>query len=228
MKNALTIGGATDALTKARSERAAAAGRIVQLEAQRSAQLETDDIAVDQIDQLDQAIAAERRAIAILDQRIAVIERDLARAARERREAERAAAIKIIAPELAKRTALAAELEASIKHIVALYTQIKNDQSLRSAWPFGSLNWQPYDLSADSMKSLRNHGYEMIPGNIRALIGHDTHGGEGFTQVPPSGPPGPRDLPGKIAAHGESILSSLRKADIHPPEPKAENDMEAV
>jgi hypothetical protein len=235
MKNALTISrGDTSeaALTKARTERAAAAGKIAELEAKRAAELDGDgDVA--QIDLIDQAIAAERRAIAILNQRAAAIERGLRQQAKQRREAERGAALKVIEAELAKRTELGAELQNTIKRVVELYEQIKDTKQLRATWPFGVPEFFSFtldDFGREILRSMRDvaGGYDMLPAQVRGVLGYSIGGGGGYTQVPAAGPSAPNDLPGKLAANAKYVVEVLRKVQIHPVEPEADNDAVAA
>jgi hypothetical protein len=237
MKNALTISRGDTfeaALTKARTERTAAEGRIAELEAKRAAQLETDDIAA--IDQTDIAIAAERRAIAICDQRIAVIERELRQQEKQRREGARTAAIKVIAGIFAKRTAKGARLEELLVELVTLANDIKNDEhTLRAAWPFDLphwFTWQLYDFGRDVLVSLRRAcevgtGSNWMPSDVRVAIGGWV-GSSGFTEAPKPGPRAPDDLPGKLAHNAQQILKTLCAVDIHPAEPLAKDDAEAA
>ena len=127
------------ALSKAQADRTALLARIAKRDADRASHLmETDDIAA--IDSADMAIAADRRAVLILDQRIAVIERDLRQQARARIEAERSAALKTIAGIYAKRTAKGARLEELLVEMVAVIRDIKADEDIcRDVWKLGGL-----------------------------------------------------------------------------------------
>ena len=109
-------------IDKTRTDRAAAERRIAALEAKRARQLLESDIAT--VDETDAAIAAEKRAIAILVEREAALARADRKRARQDREADRAAAIKVIAPILDQRTAWATELQEALKRVVVLHDQI--------------------------------------------------------------------------------------------------------
>ena len=92
-----------------------------------------------EIDLLDVSIEAERRTVAIADQRIAVIERNLRREVAAQRKARRDVAIKTIAKRLAKRTALAADLQTAIGLVVEIAEQIADNDAIRKAWPYPDL-----------------------------------------------------------------------------------------
>ena len=216
------------ALSKAQADRTALLARIAKRDADRASHLmETDDIAA--IDSADMAIAADRRAVLILDQRIAVIERDLRQQARARIEAERSAALKTIAGIYAKRTAKGARLEELLVEMVAVIRDIKADEDIcRDVWKLGGLppwfTWR-HDIVADLMPSMYDAIGDLMPSNVRQAIGYHAHSGSaGFTEAPRAGLPAPRDVPGKLAANAKSVLDTLRKVDIHPPEPVADDD----
>ena len=215
----------TNALNKTRTDRAAAERRIAALEAKRAKQLvSSDDVAA--IAQTDTAIAAEKHAIAILDQRLVALTRGERKQERQDRENDRAAAIKVITPLLDKRTELATELQEVLKRVVVLHDQINDTKQLKNSWPFSTPDrfpWQLYDLGADILRSLRDQptGYAMLPGAVRQAI---AQGGSGFTQAPSDGPRGPDDLPGKVAANAALIVKSLSTMNIHPPEPADEKN----
>jgi hypothetical protein len=210
-----------DASTKVRTDRAAAERRIAALEAKRARQLLESDIAT--VDQTDAAIAAEKRVIAILVQREAALARADRKQARKNREADRAAALKVIAPILDQRTAWATELQEAIKRVVSLYDQINDKNQIRNAWPFSTPDYFSFgldNLGVEILRSIRDSGgYDMLPGPVRQAI---AQGGNGFTQAPADGPRPPNDLPGKVAANATFILSVLEKMQIHPPEPADE------
>jgi hypothetical protein len=162
-----------DASTKTRTDRAAAERRMAALEAKRARQLvATDDIAA--IDQIDMAIEAEKRAITILDQRLVALARGERKQARQDREADRTAALKVIVPLLDKRVALATELDQALKNVVALYDQINDTKQLRNVWPFATpeyFPWHVYDLGAEILRTLRDcGGYSLLPAAVRQAI----------------------------------------------------------
>jgi hypothetical protein len=224
------VGGKTSEtpLSKARSDRAAAELRIAGLEAKRAAELAGDGDVL-KIDVIDQAIAAERRAITILDQRVVAIGRGLRQQERRDREADRTAALKVIEAALGKRTELGTELQNTLKRIVELYEQIRDTKELRAAWPFSSpeyFPWQVYDLGTEILRSVRDSGgYNLLPAAVRQAI---AQGGSGFTQAPSTGPREPDDLAGKIAANAAHIVKALGTLNIHPAEPEADSDAEAA
>ena len=119
-------------------------------------------------------------------------------------------------------------MEATIKRLVELHDLIVDDRTLRGKWPFGlpeHHNWRPaYDFGRDVMRRLCAVGYHMVPGPVRAAIGVETYGGTGETHAPRVGPPSPRDLPGEVAVNTKLILESLKKLDIHPAEPEADEE----
>jgi hypothetical protein len=219
---------AASPMSKAQSDRAAAESRIARLEADRAAELGGDGD-VSKIDQIDTAIAAERRAIAILDQRLVALARGERKQARLNREADRAAALKAIVPLLDKLVALATELDQALKNVVALYDQINDTKQLRNVWPFATpeyFPWHVYDLGAEILRTLRDSGgYNLLPAAVRQAI---AQGGSGFTQAPSDGPRAPDDLPGKVAANAAHIVKSLSTINIHPAEPEADNDAAAA
>ena len=198
--NALTVwkGNSSEAaLAKVRAERAAAELRIADLEAKRAAEL-GGECDLQAIDLLDASIAADRRTIAIADQRIAVIEKDLRRQAAARREARRTAAIGIIAKRLAKRTALAAELETAIARVVAIAEEIKDETAIKKAWPFPELlpswfDWRFNDLGRQIMFTLRRVGGGIVPNEVKQAIGWPDSG-DGIARALPAGPRLPNDL----------------------------------
>jgi hypothetical protein len=220
MKNALTVfrGTSNDKKAKVQTERAEAEARIAQLTARRAARLIEDD-SVAAVDQIDQAIAHEHRTIVICQERLAVIDAAMRREARERREEQRQAAIKIIAGRLAKRTAKTVELESVLKRVGELFNEINDDKPLREAWPFASalpnFSWRLYDLGRQVMYALRRANYEMIPSDVGQYIGWPGVG-DGVSRALPIGPRLPDDLPGIVARNAERLLENLRKADIHP------------
>ncbi len=202
--------------TKARSERAALAQKIARREAKRALQLETGDD-LEAVDKLDHEIDADRRLLALIDQRLAVLDRSARKQERQHREDERTAAIKNIAPLLARRTELGIELETVLKRLVELHDQIIADKQIRAVWPFGFPDYFSFridDFGREILRRLRdNGGYDLMPGPVRAALGHSSGTG-GYTQVP--SPSGPNDLPGKLAENAKHILSVLEKAQIHP------------
>jgi hypothetical protein len=224
------VGGKTSEtpLSKTRTARAAAEAKIAALVATREAELAGDGD-VSKIDSIDQAIAAERRAITILDQRLVALARGERKQARLDREADRIAALKVIVPMLDKRVAAATELDQTIKRVVELYEQINDSKQLRAAWPFATpehFPWQVYDLGAEILRAVRdNGGYNLLPGAARQAI---AQGGSGFTQAPSNAPRAPDDLPGKIAANAAHIVKALGTLNIHPAEPEADSDAAAA
>ena len=219
------------ALSKAQADRTALLARIAKHDADRTSQLiETDNVAA--IDAADMAIAADRRAVLILDQRIAVIERDLRQQERDSCEVVRTAAIKNITRLYAARTGKGKELEAAITHVVTLAREIgSSDEAVRAAWPFAEalphyFSWR-YDITRDLMVVLYESLGDWMPSNVRQAVGYHVHeGSSGFTQVAISGPPAPRDLPGKLARNAARTLETLRKVQISKPEPVADDDAE--
>jgi hypothetical protein len=223
------VGGKTSEtpLSKARTARAAAEARIAALVATREAELaHGGDVA--KIDATDQAIAAERRTVTILDQRLVALARGERKKARQDRESDRTAALKAIVPLLDKRVALATELDQALKNVVGLYDQINDTKQLRNAWPFATpeyFPWQVYDLGTEILRTLRDSGgYNLLPAAVRQAI---AQGGSGFTQAPSNAPRAPDDLPGKIAANAAHIVKALGTLNIHPAEPETDSDAAA-
>ncbi len=209
-------------LSKTRTARAAAEARIEALVATREAELAGGgDVA--KIDSADQAIAAERRTVTILDQRLVALARGERQQARKDREADRAAALKAIVPLLDKRVAWATELQEAIRRVVSLHDLINDKTQIRKAFPFATPDYFSFGLDrlgVEILRSLRdNGGYDLLPGAVRQAI---AQGGSGFTQAPADGPRPPDDLPGKVAANAELIVKSLSTINIHPPEPADE------
>jgi hypothetical protein len=215
-----------NASAKVQTDRLAAERRIAALEAKRAKQLVAAvDIAA--IDQTDAAIAAEKRAIVILDQRLAALARADRKLARKNREADRTAALAVIGPLLDQRTALATELEAALKRVVVLHDQIMDDKPLVGAWPFNLTDQHQFmfrfrDLGIEILRTLRDQpgGYAMLPGKVRAQL---STGGGGVTQVFVKSTV-PDDLPGKVAHDGAHILSVLGTVNIHGAEPADDDD----
>lgn len=218
-------------LAKVRADRAAAEGRLAALRAKRGGAIGGDaDLA--EVDLLDASIEAEQRTIAIADQRAAIFEKDLRQQQRERREADRAAAIKTIRALYAKRTAKGAELVGVIARVAELARDIKDDTPFKNAWPFHAelpswLDWR-HDFNRDLMEELRRGLGDLMPSDVKASIGYRTHGGgSGIVQAPPDTPSPPDDLPGKLAHHARHILENLRNVKINEPEPDQEPDDES-
>ena len=220
------------ALAKVTADRAAILARIAEHDAKRASELvETDDIAA--IDAADLKVTADRRAVAILDQKIKVFERRLRQEAHDHLEAERGKAIKAISGIYGRRTAKGARVEELLGEMVAVIRDIKADEDVCSdAWKLGGLphwfTWR-HDIVADLMPSIYYALGDLLPSNVRAAISyHAFSGSPGFTEAPKSGPPAPRDVPGKLAANAKSVLESLRAVDIHPPELVADDEAEAA
>ena len=230
MANALTIfSGTSDEAKKAKVEleRAGANARIAELERDRPTAL-LGDGGIEAVRAIDRQLEEQRRTITICNERLALIDADIRRRARERREEQRRASIKVIAAELAKRHDWATEMEAAIKRVVELHDLIADARALRGKWPFGlpeHFSLSPtYDFGRDVLRRLRDVGYHMVPGAVNAALGVETSGGTGETHAPRVGPPSPRDLPGRVAAKSKLILDSLKTLDIHPAEPEADEE----
>ena len=224
MKNALTIfsdKSSEAALTRARNERAAAESRIAGSEVRRSTELLQADTVAD-IDLIDQAIAADRRAVLICDQRIAVIEKALRQQARDRLETERAKAVKTMTALYAKRTAKGVRVEELVTELIAAVKEIKSDERvLRAAWPFSNslphhFSWQ-YDITRDLMVVLYDSLGDWLPSNVRQAISyHAVSGGSGFTQAPSNTLPSPRDLGSRLAADAKRSHGNSQKGRHSP------------
>ena len=233
MKNALAIwsGKSTEAqLSKVRTDRAAVLARIAKHDADRASRLlDTDDVAA--IDAADVAADADRRAVAIYDAKIAALERDLQRQAAVRREAECAAAIKVIAGIFARRTTKGKRLEELLSEAAALAHDIKNDENVaHDAWPFADalphwFNWR-HDVGRDLMELLRDTFRDMMPGPVRQAIPYRTHGGTGETHAPHPAdhPTEPRDFAGRLAYDAKNIIARLRTVNIDPPKLADDDD----
>ena len=74
------------------------------------------------------------------DQRIVIIERDARRLAAARRRIRRTTAVAAIEKRLAKRTALAGELETAIARVVAIAEQIADVDAIKKPWPYPDLS----------------------------------------------------------------------------------------
>jgi hypothetical protein len=218
------LDGSTDAaLARTRADRDAAAGRITELEAQRTSALGGDgDLSVISI--IDASITAERHTIGLADQRIAIIERDVRRMAAARRESRRTAAVAAIEKRLAKRTALAGELETAIARVVAIAEQIADTDAIKKPWPFPELlpqwhDWRFHDLGKQIMYSLRRTGGGIMPAEVKQAIGWP-ESGDGIARAP--GPRLPNDLQSALQRNAAHILDSLRAVKINPDDDEAE------
>jgi hypothetical protein len=232
MTTALTIfSGSTDEAKKAKAqrERAGAEARIVELQARRMARFVEDD-SVAAVDQIDQAIAAERRTIEICTERLAVIDASLKQRARERREENRRASIRVIARMLARRDALAVELVARLKGVAEIYEQLADDRALKKSWHWphalsNSFSFQIGGLGQQIMYALRRAAPGMIPESVKQAIGWPG-AGTGIMQAMPTGPRLPDDLPSIVKRNPAFILETLRTARIQPLEPDPADDAE--
>ena len=218
------------ALGRVRADRAAAEQRIAELEAKRAAELRGEgDLAA--IDLIDASIAAERRTIAIANQREAIVEKELRQQNRDRRDAGKTAAVKAIAALYGRRTAKGKEIVATIARLAELAHEIKDDKQVAALWPFHAelpswFDWR-HDFNRDLMEALRAGLGDLMPGDVKQAIGYRTIGsGTGIVQAPPDTPAPPDDLPGQLAHHAKHILDSLRKVKINDPEPDQETDDE--
>ena len=232
--NALTVwAGRTTgaALTRTRSDRAAAEQRIADLENRRTAEL-GGDCDLQAIDLIDVSIAAERRTIVIAAERIAVLESQERRETAERRDARRNTAIATIERRLAKRTALAAELEAAVARVVEIYDQMTDIDAIKRAWPFPELlpawfDFRFHDLSRQILYMWRRIGGRMLPDDVANKIGW-AEAGDGVARAP--GPRLPNDLRSVLDRNATHILDSLRKIKINPDDDNtaADTDLERV
>ena len=139
---------ATALLAKQRALLLADEAKIAELLRGRAAALvETEGVA--EIEDIDQRIAALRRACAIHRDRIAALQSQVAAEAVERREARRSDAIRLISASdypLVKK--LRQELEASIKRTGDLFFQLIQSESVAPLWPFGPLPGALVDVDA--------------------------------------------------------------------------------
>jgi len=219
----LSSGMSEAAMTRARADRAAAEQRIADLEALRAAELGGEcDLA--SIDLIDVSIAADRRAIIIADQRIAIIARELRQQDAARRQARADTAIATIGRRLAKRNALATELVIAIARVVELAEQVKDETPIKKAWPFPELlprhfDWRFHDLGRQIMFVLRRAGGDLIPAEVKQAIGW-AESGDGIARAPT--PRLPSDLPSVLARNGDYILETLRNVQINEPETEAD------
>lgn len=230
--NALTVWktNSTEAsLGKVRADRAAAEQRIADLESRRATEL-GGECDLQAIDLIDVSIAAERRTIAIADQRIAVLERQEQRETAARREARRDAAVNAIAKRLAKRTALAAELETTIARVVELHDQIADITAIKKAWPFPELlphwfDFRFHDLSRQILYTWRRIGGGMMPDDVKQAIGWPNEG-DGIARAP--GLRLPSDLRSTLERNAAHIIDSLRKIKLNPDDDEASTKADAA
>ena len=223
--NALAIwnGGSEAALAKVRADRMAAEQRIADLQTRRAAELGGEcDLAA--IDLIDVSIAADQRTIAIADQRIAVVARQLRGQTAARREAQCAAAIRTIEVKLQKRTAKAAELEALVTRVIELTKQIKDERPIKRLWPWPELlppwfDWRFHALGRHLMFELRRVGGDILPPDVVQAIGWPDSG-DGIARAP--GPRLPNDLRSVLDRNATHIIDSLRKIKINPDDDEAE------
>jgi hypothetical protein len=136
-----------DALAKQRTLLAGDEQKIAELQRERAAALvETEGVA--EIEELDQRIAALRRACSIHHDRISALEMQVRAEAHEKLEQRRLTAVKTIEKKLAARTAVAAELEASIKKTGDLFFALLNSPGIGADWPFGHVPGAAVDVDA--------------------------------------------------------------------------------
>jgi hypothetical protein len=136
-----------DALAKQRTLLAGDEQKIAELQRERAAALvETEGVA--EIEELDQRIAALRRACSIHHDRISALEMQVRAEAHEKLEQRRLTAVKTIEKKLAARTAVAAELEASIKKTGNLFFALLNSPGIGADWPFGHVPGAAVDVDA--------------------------------------------------------------------------------
>jgi hypothetical protein len=136
-----------DALAKQRILLAGDEAKIADLQRERAAALLATE-GTDEIVAIDIKVTEARRRISICRDRIEALTRQVAQERADRREAARADAIRLIQKRLAARTAVAAELEASIKRTGDLFFQLIQSESVAPLWPFGPVPGATVDVSA--------------------------------------------------------------------------------
>jgi hypothetical protein len=214
------------ALDKASTARATAERRITELTAERDAALRgTGDVAA--IDRIDGDIAAERRKIAIIEQKIEALSADLRTQARKEREVRRIDAIKKIGSHLRARKAIAQEIEKTLAHLAELYDKLNDHREIRQAFPFAEFlpsyfSWHCGALQWETMRTLAHSCWDMLPGEVRDVIAA-SHAGDGVTRAVAA--PIATGVTEVYAAHAAHVLNTLAKVNIHPPgEDDADNE----
>ena len=230
MNPAAWLDGSTDAaLARTRADRDAAERLIGDLRGKRDAELGgAGDLSAISI--IDASIDAARQTIKIADERIVIIERDARRLAAARRESRRTAAVASIEKRLAKRTALAGELETAIARVVEIAEQIADTDAIKKPWPYPELlphwfDWRFHDLGRQIMYSLRRTGGDIMPDDVKQAIGWPDSG-DGIARALPAGRRLPSDLQSILARNADFIIETLRNLPIN--EPDADAEMERV
>lgn len=111
-----------------------AAATLASLRAERQAALL--DSGLEEIEKHDNAIAAQERRIATLQEKLRLLTDEQKRERDDQREADRQTAIKVIESKLKKREALATELEAAIAAVEECYFALVEFLSITGDWPF--------------------------------------------------------------------------------------------
>lgn len=211
------IGRATGSpLERANRDRAAAARRAADLEVSRSGRL-VDGADAAEIDAIDADIAAEKRKVAIYDQQIAVLQTAQQRQAHDARERRREEAIKTLRGKFAKREAIAAEIEATIKQLGEKFAQLNDDRDLRSGWPWpldlpNYFSFRCSSLSQEIARTLARTCRDMLPSAALAAIA-TSHAGDGVVRA--QAPRGPEGVAATYSSHTALALELLAKVDIH-------------
>jgi hypothetical protein len=118
-----------------------AAATLASLRAERQAALL--DSGLEEIEKHDNAIAAQERRIATLQEKLRLLTDEQKRERDDQREADRQTAIKVIESKLKKREALATELEAAIAAVEECYFALVEFLSITGDWPrYGARLWQ--------------------------------------------------------------------------------------
>ena len=196
------------ALAKQRALLAADEQKITELLRTRAAVL-LESESVTEVEELDQRVAALRRACAIHRDRIAALEVQVRAEARERLEHRRIAAVKVIEKKLAARTAVATELEAAVRRYADLYFELLAAPNIAADWP-----WRlPALATVDAGATRREVGWLLFAvgraSGGRTVLPSPSNGeGLGVAGIHPAG------VSAMVAGRSQQLLALLREMPL--------------
>ena len=196
----------TAATQDERAKLVAAQTKLAELEAARAAKLpETDDLA--SIEEIDRRIAAQRHAVRIHTDRIAALAGQRRRLEADQREQQRSAAIAAIGKKLARRNALAAELESTAARCAELYVALSNTAPVPADFPFSVPRWFAWTI-VDSIGQ----------GVLQLLHRRTREASAGIFSSDFSGlltsRSGAKNISADVAADSDRLLAALRKVPL--------------
>jgi hypothetical protein len=203
-----------------RAALASIAGRIAELEQQRSEKLLSD--VIDEVQGIDRELEAEKCSAAVHRDRIAALEEIKRTEDRRRREREKAAGIEIVKKRLAHRRQLAIAVEAAIKDMAAKYFElVASAGDIFADWPEGlPPPNRSTDLTAGTIK--KEFGYALYAaGRPNAMTGCQLPAPAMSSAVAGLGV---RGLAASVEEAGELFLVRLKSS----PTAEAEDDDEVA